>query len=418
MGSVAVTIYRVKAPLFKRGFAFTVTWTTPEGRKWQKFSEPGEAIQEAKIIASKLANGEIEAAGLKKSDRTELVAAREIAGDVPLLSALREWARVRELTRGHAIAAAELWARQNTTTVRRLKIGDAIDAFIQQKEKAKKQGERTYRSKLEPLREHFPERDIDSISAAEFSAYLERWGDGVTRNDFRKRTITLCKWAQGAGFIPRGSILEIERTERADERATEIGTLTPSQFRELLEFVRAEHPEHLAALVLAGFAAIRSDEIHGKRADRAKRQLWEDVDLKRKHLNVTVAKKNTPAWRLVDLPDAAVDWLLLCKDRTGPVCEAGAMEKLRLLLRSATKTDGKPRFATLPENCFRHSAISYKIAVTGDKAATATWAGNSVGEIDRRYRRPMTRESGLEWFNIRPGQSAEILSFAGKGARG
>lgn len=413
VGPVGVKIYKIAAATFASGHAYTLVWQTPEGRRQRKFSDPEEALREAKLVAGRLAAGELEAAGMTRGDFRELAAAREIAGEIPLLSALREWAKVRELTGGHALAAAESWAqRNNAKTFQRITVGDAIDRFISQKQKAGKQAERTYRSKLEPLRRHFGERTIDSISAEEFGIYLEQFQDGVTRNDFRKRAVALCRWAQASGFIPRGAALEIEATERASEAATEIGTLTPAQFRALLEWVRAEHPEHLAALVIAGFAAVRADEIHGKRADRERRQLWEDIDLERKHLNVSVAKKNTPSWRLVELPDAAVAWLMLCPNRTGPICEAGAMEKLRLLVRSAKLDNGEPRFAALPENGFRHSAISYRIALTGDKPGTATWAGNSVAEIDRRYRRPMTRQAAQEWFAIHPAALAEVAPLS------
>jgi hypothetical protein len=408
-GSVRVKIYEVEHPSNAAGKAYVLAWRTPEGRQTQKFADPRVAQEEGKAKAMQLANGHVEGADMKRGDRDELVAARKIAGKTPVLSALREWEQITKLTNGHVIAAAELWAHRNARTFKRVKVTAAVDLFIKSKERAGKQGEATYRAKLKPLTVFFPDTFIDAITAGELAAYLEQYQDGVTRNDLRKRAVSLWRWAQKSGYIPHGMQLEIEHTERANETQTEIGTLTPAVFRDLLEFVRANHPQHLAAVVLAGFCGIRADEIHGKRADRTKRQLWEDIDLAGKYLNVTVAKKNTPAWRLVTLCDAAIEWLMLCDDRKGSVCEAGAMEKVRLLAHAPDK-DGKPRFS-LPENCFRHSAISYRIAVTGDKAATATWAGNSVAEIDRRYRRPMTKDAGEAWFNIRPGQIGQRLEM-------
>jgi hypothetical protein len=56
----------------------------------------------------------------------------------------------------------------------------------------------------------------------------------------------------------------------------------------------------------------------------------------------------------------------------------------------------------LPDNCFRHSYISYRIAETGDKARTATEAGNSVQQIDQRYRRPQPQAAGKAWFGSGP----------------
>lgn len=411
-GSVSVKIYEVNHPSNASGKAYLLTWRTPEGRQSQKFADPAVALAEGKTKALQLASGHIEAAEMKRGDRDELLAARKLAGNMPLLAALREWEKVNKLTNGHAIAAAELWAQRNARTLKRVKVSAAIDLFIKGKDRAGKQGEATYRAKLKPLAAFFPDSFIDAVTAAELTAYLEQYQDGVTRNDLRKRAVSLWRWAQKSGYIPNGMQLEIEHTERANEEQTEIGTLTPDTYAKLLEHFRANHPEHLAALVLAGFCGIRADEIHGKRSDRSKRQLWEDIDLAEKYLNVSVAKNNTPAWRLVTLCDAAVEWLMLCPERTGAVCEAGAMEKIRLLAKAVKSDKSKdvPKF-DLPENCFRHSAISYRIAVTGDKAATATWAGNSVGEIDRRYRRPMTKEAGEAWFNIRPQAEAEIVQM-------
>jgi hypothetical protein len=332
---------------------------------------------------------------MSRSDRDELQHAKSIAGDVPILAALREWKRANELTAVHLIAAAEMWAARQGKTFKRIKVADAVDQFIAAKDRAKKQGERTYRSKLEPLKTFFSDAHIDAITEPQFSAYLEQWQDGVTRNDFRKRAVSLCRWAQKSGFIPRGLQLEIKNTERAEEEPTQIGTITPDIFRDALRFIHAKHPQHLAALVVAGFGAVRSDEIHGKHHDRSKRQTWEDIDLAQKHLNVTIAKRNTPAWRLVELSDAAIEWLKLCPgEHKGPICEVNAIAKIRALLIEAE--------FDLPENCFWHSAIIYRIAKTGDKAATATWAGNSVKEIDKRYRRPMTKAAGEAWFSIGP----------------
>ncbi|MSU48814.1 MAG: hypothetical protein EXS37_06970 [Opitutus sp.] len=413
-GHASVKIYRNVQHERKKGGPYVVyvlTWRTPTGRQRQKFKDVKTAISEARLKADHLAEGRVESARMTTGDCDELAAARELAGDVPLLSALREWKKIQALSKGQGIAAAELWAQHNQSSLKRIKVGDAIDLFIKGKERAGKQGERTYRSKLKPLGVFFPDRYLDALTSDELTAYLEKYQDGVTRNDFRKRAVALFRWAQKSGYMPRGIQLEIEHTERADEKPTEIGTITPDTYAKLLDYFRVKHPQHLAALVLAGFCGIRADEIHGKHHDRSKRQIWEDINLEKKYLNVTVAKKNTPSWRLVTLCDAAVEWLMLCGERKGPVCEIGAMAKIRALAHDAKTSDKKARFQKLPENCFRHSAISYRIAVTGDKAATATWAGNSVAEIDRRYRRPMTKEAGEAWFSFRPKADAEEITM-------
>jgi hypothetical protein len=199
--------------------------------------------------------------------------------------------------------------------------------------------------------------------------------------------------------------LEIEQTERARETTAAIGIIDPATFAVLLKYFRGHYPEHLAALVLAGFCGVRADEIHGKRADRTKRQVWEHVylDAKEPYLQVSNAKENTPSMRAVPLCPAVVEWLMLCADRKGPVCEAGAMEKVRLLARDAG--------FSLPRNCFRHSFITYRIDVTKNKAQVALEAGNSEKEITSRYKARLALGAGKTWFSITPGNVGEIISI-------
>jgi hypothetical protein len=399
-GSVSVRVYRVKHKTTSDGWAYTLAWTAGGRRRLQQFASEADATEEGRVKVAQLAGGRVEGADMTRSDRDDLQAARDICGPVPFLAALEEWRRARELTQGQLIPASESWAARNVSKFSRIKVDAAIDAFIAAKERAGKQGERTYLSKLKPLKEYFKDRFLDTIGAAEFTAYLERYEDGVTRNDFRKRTVALCRWAQRIGHLPKHITLEIEETERAVENKTQIGIITPTTYGRLLRFFRENHSEHLAALVLAGFCGIRSDEIHGKRADRSKRQVWEDIHLERRFVQVTTAKTNTPAWRIVPICESAVAWLKLCPSRKGPVCEAGAMERVRSLAIGAG-------FA-LPENCFRHSFISYRIAVTANKPQVATEAGNSVGEIDRRYRVPLPKDQGEEWFAMNPYKAGEL----------
>lgn len=400
-GSVVVKVYRAKHKTTESGWTYVLAWVAGGRRRLQQFAKESEAVEEGRLKAAQLADGQTEVAEMTRSDRDDLIAARELCGGVPLLSALEEWRKAREVAGGSLMAAVEAWAARHTTKFTSIKVADAVEAFIAAKEKAGKQGERTYRSKLKPLTDHFKDRALDSITVTEFTAYLERYEDAVTRNDFRKRTVALCRWAQRHGYLPKHVTLEIEATERAAEKKTKIGILTPTVYGQLLRFFHEKHREYLAPLVLAGFCGIRSDEIHGKRDDdRKTRQVWEDVHLKRKFVQVTNAKTNTASWRIVPLCPAAIEWLELCPEQKGPVCEPAAMERVRAIAIEAG--------FELPENCFRHSFISYRIAVTGDKPKVATEAGNSVGEIDRRYRVPLPEDQGKAWFGMTPAKVARL----------
>lgn len=400
-GNVTVRVYRQAHKTSKSGWTYVLAYRDAAGvRQRPKLADADEALKEARLKAEQLNAGKIDVAGLSPGDRDELQAIREICGATPPLAAVKEWAAASRIAGGELIAAANSWAARNRSTVRRILVEKCVDQFIQAMKSTGTQAERVYRSKLTPIAARFAGRNLDSITTSEWTEYLSTWTDGVSRNDFRKRAITMCRWARSEGYLPRGVELEISATRRSKEKDPEIGILSPEDFGRLLRHVADHHPQHLAALVLAGFCGIRSDEIHGKREDREKRQRWEDVILDPKRyghgkekpfVQVSIAKTNTPAWRHVPLVPSAVEWLKRCPaPHEGNICLAGAMEKVRAI--------GLSIGLRLPENCFRHSYITYQVAITGDKPRVATWAGTSVSRIDKHYRRPVPVSVAKDWF--------------------
>ena len=405
VGNVTVTVYRQAHKTSRSGWTYVVAYRDENGvRQRPKHQTPEAAMEEARLKAEQLDAGRVGVASMTVGDREELAAMRSLSGSTPPLAALREWVAARDLTGGQVIAAAKAWRSRNATGVRRIKADDCVERFIAAMAATGTQAERVYRSKLSPIITHFPGRYLDAITTSEWTEYLSRWPDGVSRNDFRKRAITMCRWARNEGHLSRGLELEIVATRRAKEKDPEIGILPAEAFGRLLAYLEKKHPHHLAALVLAGFCGIRSDEIQGKRADRQKRQLWSDVfldpavfgrGLQKPFVQVSVAKTNTSAWRHVPLGAAAVEWLGLCPTpREGNLCAAGAMGRIRDIGISAG--------LALPDNCFRHSYITYQVALTGDKPQVATWAGTSVARIDKHYRRPVPEASALAWFAMTP----------------
>ena len=125
VGHASVKVYRNVQRQLKGGgdyWLYVVAWVSPEGRRRQKFKDVDAAMKEARLKVEHLAAGRVEGASMTTGDRDELAAARSVAGDVPLLSALREWKRIQELAKGQGIAAAELWAQHNQSTLKRIKV--------------------------------------------------------------------------------------------------------------------------------------------------------------------------------------------------------------------------------------------------------------------------------------------------------
>lgn len=404
-GAAVVKIYRQPSATAADGWVYSMAWPKPEGGRPNRraFADLAKAEDEALLKAKQLSRGIVETEHATGADMQELAALRAIARGqgVPPVAAMEEWAKARTIAGGSIVEACTSWAAgRKRVELPRILLKDAIKDFIDAKERGGGEGYRTYNSKLNSLLTHVGNVHVDTIALAQLKKWLWTFADGVTSNDHRKRARTLFRWLQQQGYFPDDKKLEIERTDRAKEKGSKIGIISPATLRSALEFLHAKHPHYLGAAVLSALMGMRSDEVHGKWAKKGKpradmpRQTWEDINLERRHLNVTVAKVGTPEDRLVPMPIAALEWLQLCPSRSGYVCKAGAMLNIRKLC--------KKHGLHLPNNCFKHSYISHRIGFNKDKAACATDCGTSVKEIDRCYRRPVDPEIGKDWFRVRP----------------
>lgn len=423
VGAAVVTVYRIPKPKAKDGWMYQIY---SAGMKSEYSTDGKDALEKAKIRAGKINTGQIEAAGLSNSDREELVEARRLAGSVPLVSAVKEWAEAARLTGGHVLAAAKQFAVQNSKGFSPILIEDALAPFIKSRGEG---GDSTYRTKIEPAVEFFRGRELHGISAIEWERFLsERYPNGASFNDYRKKIGVMCGWAQQLGYIPRGSKLEIRLVPTREEADVERGIILPDTYAKLLRYLRHYHPEYLAAAVIHGLLGLRASEIHGSRKKKGdKRQLWSDIhlDLEEPSLIVTNAKHGTKKHRSVPIPPAALEWLKLIPSRSGNVCNKYAMNRVRDI--------GKTAGLNLPDNCFRHSYISYQLVLGVPKDKVADWAGNSPGEIDEHYRRvvfaensetlalniahlPLTKKIAKAWFDVTPAyaESVEHLPLSPK----
>jgi integrase len=375
-------------------------------------------LSEARIKAGQVAHGRVEAAQMTRSDRDEIVAARKIVKDVPLLTALAEWLKCRDLAGDNAIAACKEYAARVGKVAKRVKVAEVVSEYVKTKRAAGNKTPDMHGSTFDRIKKDFGDIYLDAVSAKQIDAWLSQWENPVTRNTYRKRVIAVWRWAQGRKHLPHGVRTEAEMTEYAREAAPVIGIVSVSTWRGLLAHFHAKHVELLPALVLAGFCGLRRSEIHA--------QTWEDVSLERKNLRVSQGKRGTPGRRMVPLCDAAVAWLMLGNNRTGSICPSVmnrkghlqpslALDGIRRIAKEATNPDGTLRFPSVPENCFRHSYISHRVAATGDIPRVRLDAGNSPKEINRHYRELVSEDEGKAWFTIAPGATAEVIDL-GKAA--
>lgn len=411
-GSVTVKIYRVKHRSAAAGEVFTVAWHAGGRRMTRQFTALNEAQDEAALKADQLAAGKISSAqSLTGDDGQILSEARRRCGDVPLLAALDEWRRARELCHGQLLDAAKAWRDVNAVGVKPVMVPEAVDAFLAAKERAGVDTKSSYRkilvrprprNGLRSFTDDFSGRPIATVTASTLEDWIHKAfgvgepkrADPVTANTARKRLVALWRWCRNRGFLPRNAQTEAERIATAREADSAIGILTVGQFARVLELLRREHPEYLAVGVLACFCGLRRSELH--------QQSWPDVHLDRGFVRVTGAKRNTPSKRLVPLCPAAVEWLMLC-DRSGAqVAPAWGVDRVRAFAREAG--------IAAPDNAFRHSFISYRVAQTGNVSETALEAGNSPVVVHRHYRELVAKEDGAAWFGLTPAIALRITA--------
>lgn len=394
-------VYRI-AHHSASGWIYVVAWQTPTGRKREKFADETKAMTEARLKASQLSAGRIEGASMTTGDRDELQALRAIAAahKLPVLAAMQEWQRGREITEGHIIQACEAWASRNVSRVVKKKVSDVVDEFLSAKTKAGIKTEKNHGHIFEDIKATFGESLITSVSAPQLNVWLARWASPGTRHTFRKHTVSLWRWAQKQNYLPRDIKTEAEHCDAVILGKHKRGTITPATLRTLLALIRRNHPEYLPALVLSVFCGLRRSEVHS--------QVWEHIDLVGRTLTVTKAKEGTPAERAVPLPRSAIAWLMLCTDRKGAVCLNLAVDRIRDIGRTAG--------IELPENCFRHSFITYRCKLT-TVAQVADEAGNSPSIVRKHYRnvladkRPMRKAEARAWFESTLDASAEIIEM-------
>jgi integrase len=387
-GSVAVKIYRVRHKGAAKGYVFSLVYSTATGRKVRQFVNLNEAKEEGRLAASRIAEGQAEASQLSRSDRDDLVAARQITGSVPLIAALQEWAKAREIVGTDLLSAAEAWKRRQTKHERIL-VSDAVDRFIAGKVADGVNTGASYKSILGALKRDLGARYLDALNSRDWQAWLNTRADPVTRNTFRKRAVTLSRWAKRQGYLPREVTTESEMTERAQEPPPSRDILKPADLRKLLHAFE-DRPDLLPAIVLSAFCGLRSKEAHF--------QTWEDIDLDREHVRVSRAKAGTFASRLVPLPACAAKWLRL----TPAAGRTGRIHSHKTDVFTLVRNLARARKVEIPKNALRKSWVSYRLAKTQDLAATAFEAGHSVAVEIRNYRELATPAEARAWFAIVP----------------
>lgn len=395
-GSVSAKIYRVwrlykrKGGRKQRREVYSLAFGSAEGRKVSQYGKLSSAKAQARLAVDQIAAGEAEGALMTKADRAELMRARDVAADTSVLNALEQWKKARDLVGEEMIAACEAWA-QRKTKLEHITINDAVEKFLADKRSDGVNTENSYEGVFDKFRADFGTRFLDKIHVRELNTWLKAVVVPATRNTYRKRIVTLFRWAKDQEYLPRDATTEAEMTKAISEPPPPRAVISPATFTTWLDGCLLAHPEYVPAMSLAGFCGMRSIEVD--------RQVWEDINLGEGHLNVTAAKKGTAQDRYIKIQPVLKAWLELTprKERKGLIHPYDT--QIMTLVRNFGRRELK---LNLPSNCLRKSWVSYRLAITKDVAATSLDGGHSSQVEIRNYRGKVKESVALEWFNIFP----------------
>jgi len=247
---------------------------------------------------------------------------------------------------------------------------------------------------LRKLSEHFKGRVISSITTTDVERFLA--GLSVrpyTWNTIRQNAITLWRFAIRAKFAQENVAKDTERAKIIDEAP---GILKSEQAPALLT---KSANDLLAFHAISLFAGLRASEL--KSLD------WRDVDIAGGFIHVGAKISKTRSRRLVPILENLHAWLKPIAKPSGPVVGSNLRKRhLAARLRAGIKN--------WPDNCMRHSFVSYRLAATGNAAQTALESGHDQSVLFAHYRELVKPKDAERFFAIMPVDEikAKIVAIA------
>lgn len=216
-GSVSVPIYRCASGSQIRYF---ICYYQGGRRIRRGFSHLDDAKREALLAGRQIAAGLEKATGLTLSEREAHDAAKKLlaATGIPLLSAIEEYVRSRELLGGHTVlAAASDFAERHKGVRADALVPDLAEEFLASK---RQDGASTrYLAQLKSDITRFSTAFPDPILSIRSHA-IDDWLRGLgcaprTRNSIHTGVRTFFSWAKSRGYLPKNESTEAEESSHA-----------------------------------------------------------------------------------------------------------------------------------------------------------------------------------------------------------
>jgi site-specific recombinase XerD len=259
------------------------------------------------------------------------------------------------------------------------------------------------KSDIDSFEEEFPGRTVDSLSKSDIERYLasltakdgETPASPKTRRNVLASVSAFLNYAVEEGWRGENPALKIAKPILD---ATRPAILLPDQVEKLLEAAsRPEFADIFPAVLLQLFAGPRRSEIP--------HLTWDHI--KDRYLRLDLTKTRDP--RAVEMPEALLQWMATLTPRAGRIL---ALKDVNFDPRDTRGVEDAYTYrvsqlaevakVVLPKNVLRHTAITYREALTNDLLSTARWAGHTAEVLERYYRGAATRADAEKFYSLRP----------------
>jgi len=366
---------------------------------WRSDLDKAKAV--AREACIKIANGDQSALELRNGELLAYTRAVEILSPtrVPIDTACREFTDAMQILGGHAsiIEACRDWMKRNAVSFPKITVADAV-AKVQSRSIADNKS-KGRQHELEVLLNRFAESfqcEAHTVTPSLISAYLTALPlSERSKRNHQDAIKHLNRWLVFQGYLAKGTDW-MEGVQKYSKRKH--GEVTIYAPEEMAKIMKAAKGWQIPVCAILGFSTMRHSEI--QRLDWAQVELSDNPGESFIEVLPIEGTKSDQRRRLVPISDNLKAWLKPHAKNSGPVC----LPKTEKILPQIVSSAG----VKFNRNAFRHSAISYRVAQTGDIARVSDESGNSVQVIRSNYLRRVKPAVAAEWFSIMPPRPAII----------
>jgi hypothetical protein len=323
------------------------------------------------------------------------------------VAAGRDEVTARALLADHGVSlteSARFWLAKHAKPLIEVSVEDIREKWLTVRQKnAGYHHAKALRGRSLHFETAFAGRKLSSLSLQdliEWQDTLEASLVGRTVRNIHDATKMLFKFARKRGYLESDRLSPMEIVDRPKARPSRKEIYTPEQMQELLDAAWALASPATAAMAIAAFTGIRSEELYSVDPDKKEEDqlAWEDFRWKEKFIYVRMEVSKLQVPRNVPIPDRLLKMLQTLKGK-GQVYPYTRLD-------SAYARIARRAGITWKHNALRHSAITYDMLLSSSPTEVANRAGNSVAIIESSYRnRGATKDQAIAWFKLSPKES-------------